>query len=319
MKKILLLIVFFLSIYCAFALGVNENTLEYEEPFILSYPENMKERGLEDVVLPDSPKRVAVLLTKPVRTLHALKVPLIAIPTAGALPWPDDLNVKEFVIPYDKEINIESILLLEPDLVVLGDYQYNTYGQLLSQMGIPVYYVDNSTPFTYENIKNEVLSLADSFDPDGEENRRIMESFALYEERAEDFKKRIEDQRVLIIQQQGNGLSYQTEGGTVGSAFKMLGFNNCYDASSGIGPFSYEKALDGDPDLIVYVGFSNSREENRMMFNEELMSNKEYWNSFDAVKSGKVIILENMHSVVHGVSIFEQQEAILAALKDIGY
>ena len=292
---------------------------ETDEGFVMRYPQSMHDKGFNDLVLHEEPERVAVLLTKPVRTLHMLGVNLVAIPTAGSLPWPGDIDCQQFVIPYDREFDLEQILILSPDLIVLGDNQQERYGELCDSLGVPVYYVDNTSGFTYGAVEAEVMALANAFDHEGVKTAEIGARFDEYKENADRIASVIDGETVLVLQHQGSRWNYQSRIGTVGMTLDMFGFENISDDTFGTGPFSYESVLGKNPDLVVFVGSTGNPQQDTLIVEKELKNNHIFWDSFDAIKNGKYIILDRQYSVIHGVSVFEQHDGIFEALRNIGY
>ena len=111
----------------------------------IEYPENMQARGYtEPVVLETTPQRVACLSSSPVLALYEMGVPMVAIPTSSVVDWPEDLaaSAEQLQMAHNTNFDVETVIALEPDLVIMGYTSQETYGNVVSAAGIPVYYVD---------------------------------------------------------------------------------------------------------------------------------------------------------------------------------
>ena len=51
-------------------------------------------------------------------------------------------------------------MALEPDLVIVGSYQKDTYGQQFADAGVSVYYTSEGPSIAYNEAKEEALTLA---------------------------------------------------------------------------------------------------------------------------------------------------------------
>ena len=81
-------------------------------------------------------------------------------------------------------LDIESIIAMEPDLVIVGSYQKETYGQQLADAGIAVYYTSEGPSIAYNETKEEAITLARSFGGDALAEE-ITAEFAAVEARAQ--------------------------------------------------------------------------------------------------------------------------------------
>lgn len=90
----------------------------------IPYPSNMQERGYtEPLTLESEPERVVVMTKSPVLALYELGVEMIAIPEAGSSTvWPEDLDAatEKLNTTMNSNFDIETVIALEPDLVVMG-------------------------------------------------------------------------------------------------------------------------------------------------------------------------------------------------------
>lgn len=109
----------------------------------------------EPVILKAKPQRVVSLVHTPVLALHEMGIKQVAVPQAAMLEWPADLvkDAKLLNVSMNSNFDIESVIALEPDLVIVGYQSKDTYGKILDREKIPVYYVDAGHVVSYESVK----------------------------------------------------------------------------------------------------------------------------------------------------------------------
>lgn len=119
----------------------------------------------EPVVLKTKPQRVVSLVHTPVLALHEMGIRQVAVPQAAMLEWPSDLvkEAKLLNVSMNSNFDIESVIALEPDLVIVGYQSKDTYGKILDREKIPVYYVDAGHVVSYESIKELTDVLINAF------------------------------------------------------------------------------------------------------------------------------------------------------------
>lgn len=262
MKKILALI---LSVMMLMSMAVAA-TAE-SETITLNYPETLQKLGYtEPVVLDKVPERVVVMSTAPVLALYELGVNMIAIPKTSVVAWPEDLaaNAEQLSVTMNTNFDIETVVAMDPDLVIMGYTSQETYGMVLEGVEIPVYYVDAGHTVSYESIKAQTQILIDAFAPGSEIGTAIMQRFADLEARLETLGGKLEGKTCMVLQSSPPSHYIQTADGTLGSMARMIGLSNVYenDASSMV-QIDYELALDYDPDVVLAVGMSPHRRGTR--------------------------------------------------------
>ena len=261
----------------------------------IEYPANMQQRGYtEPVVLETMPQRVACLSSSPVLALYEMGVPMIAIPTSSVVEWPEDLaaTAEQMQLSHNTNFDVETVIALEPDLVIMGYTSQETYGNVVSDAGIPVYYVDAGHTVPYDSIKMQTEALVNAFGADSEAGATMLQRFDDLEARLEDVRAQLEGKTVMVLQSSPPAHYIQTSDGTLGSMAEMIGLTNVYenDASS-MAQIDYETALSYDPDHVLCVGMSETGEGHRELMEADFANNPEYWNSIDAIANGDVIYL----------------------------
>ena len=261
----------------------------------IEYPANMQQRGYtEPVVLEAMPQRVACLSSSPVLALYEMGVPMIAIPTSSVVEWPEDLaaTAEQLQMSHNTNFDVETVIALEPDLVIMGYTSQETYGNIVSGAGIPVYYVDAGHTVPYDSIKMQTEALVNAFGADSEAGAAMLQRFDDLEARLEDARAQLEGKTVMVLQSSPPTHYIQTSDGTLGSMAEMIGLTNVYenDASSMV-QLDYETALSYNPDLVLCVGMSETGEGHQELMEADFANNPEYWNSIDAIANGDILYL----------------------------
>lgn len=275
---------------------------------VLSYPANMQEKGYtEPLVLEKKPQRVVSMSTSPVLALNRLGVNMIAVPASSVVQWPENMSeVVTLQLAHNTNFDIETVVAMEPDLVILGYTSEDTYGKVLSDVGIPVYYVDAGHTVPYESIKLQTEALIEAFGKGSEEGKAMMEAFSELEEKLEESKKLLEGKSVMVLQSSPPSHYIQTRGGTLGSMAEMIGLSNVYEnAQTFMAPVDYETALELDPDVVLCVGMSPTGEGHRSLMEEDFAKNPEYWNSIPAIERGDVIYLPVYFISSAGINVID--------------
>ena len=154
MKKLLSLI-----LAAAMLLGMT-GLAAAEDAITIQYPENMQAQGYtEPVVLEKMPERVVCMSTSPVLALCNLGVKIIAAPSSSVVTWPESMaDATLLQLAHNTNFDIETVVAMEPDLVILGSTSKDTYGAVLTDAGIPVYYVDAGHTVSYDSIKAQTVA-----------------------------------------------------------------------------------------------------------------------------------------------------------------
>lgn len=275
----------------------------------VEYPANMQQRGYtEPVVLEAMPQRVVCLSSSPVLALYEMGVPMVAIPTSSVVEWPEDLaaTAEQLQLSHNTNFDVESVIALEPDLVIMGYTSQETYGNIVSDAGIPVYYVDAGHTVPYDSIKMQTEALVNAFGADGEAGAAILQQFDELEARLDEARAQLEGKTVMVLQSSPPTHYIQTSDGTLGSMAEMIGLTNVYesDASSMV-QLDYETALSYDPDIVLCVGMSETGEGHRELMEADFANNPEYWNSIDAIANGDVLYLPVRYVSSAGINVVD--------------
>ena len=299
----------------------DENT---EGKFVLEYPEDMQELGYtEPIVLDEVPERVVSLSAAPVLALYELGVNLVGIPNSMVVTWPEDLKEStetvSFSVMSPDDFDYESVVDLEPDLVLLAYNGADTAGKTLESLGIPVYYLYAGHTVPYESIVGQTNALIDAFSVDDESKaagEKIQARFEALDQNVEAAKEAFEGKSVMVLQSSGDAHYIQTENGTLGSMAQMIGLENVYtnDQSSMV-QLDYEQALDYDPDIVMCVGAEDA-EGHKELMETAFAQNPDYWNSIPAIAEGRVLYLPVSYVSTAGINVIDCINELIGTVAD---
>lgn len=240
-------------------------------------------------------------------------VNMIAIPASSVVTWPENLaaNAQQMQLAHNTNFDIETVVALEPDLVLLGYTSADTYGKVLTEAGIPVYYVDAGHTVSYDSIKSQTEALVEAFDKDSEAGAAIMQRFADLETKLEDVRAKLTGKTVMVLQSAPPSHYIQTNGGTLGSMAEMIGLTNVYtnDATS-MAQIDLETAIDHNPDIVLCVGMSPTAEGHQQLMEEDFAKNPDYWNSIPAIAEGRVLYLPVSYVSSAGINVIDNISAL---------
>lgn len=292
-----------------------------DSSFTLEYPADMQALGFtEPVVLESRPERVVCLSTAPVLALYELGVNMVGIPASRVVTWPEELASSAATVSFSvmspEDFDYESVVALEPDLVMLAMNGAETAGAKLESLGIDVYYLYAGHTVSYDSIKQQTQALVDAFDTDGS-GSGLMQRFTDLEASLENARAAFSGKSVMVLQSANSEIHYiQTKDGTLGSMLDMIGFQNVYvnDTSSMV-QLDYEQALDYAPDYVVCVGGTGAAAHQTVM-EEAFQSNPKYWNAIAAVENGNVVYVDVTYCSTAGINIIDNITALIGIMSE---
>lgn len=294
------------------------------EGFVVDYPQDLQELGFtEPVVLDEEPKRVVSLSAAPVLALYELGVNLVGIPASKVVTWPEELAKNASTVSFSamspEDFDYETVVALEPDLVLLPYTGAETAGQTLESLNIPVYYLSAGHTVSYESIKMQTDALIDAFATDDVSKaagEAIRERFTQLENRLENARSAFAGKTVMVLQSGGDSHYIQTNGGTLGSMADMIGLENVYtNETSAMVQLDFEQALDYNPDVVMCVG-AVSAEEHQQAMEAAFAKNETYWNSIEAIKEGNIIYLPVTYCSTAGINVIDNMNQLMDTVAD---
>lgn len=305
-----------------------EAQAEREAVFELKYPSHMAEYGYkESLILKKEPETIVSLSTYPVLTLFEMGIDLAAVPSTKVISYPEDYDGVILPGMMSDTFDIETVVALEPDLVIMPVSSAGQYGAALEELDIPVYYLalTSTNMDVYSMIKEQTKELVDAFSSDDEKKvlgEAILARFATSDARLEEIAARVGGKTVMSITVSSETSVYMnSEASTLGSMLKRCGLANVYVPSGettghSMAQMDMEKSLEYNPDLLVVCG-SSTLEDNKALMDSIYALNPEYWDSYAAFKEGRVIYLSSAYVSTAGINIINNFDSLIAELENV--
>ena len=291
-----------------------------EEGFTLYYPSYMQESEGETLKLEEKPERIIALSNSALQILIRCDFEPIAVtePTSF-VEYPDWVSDLPVISTGMSSLDIESVVSMEPDLVIMGNHLKEDYGAQLDAAGIPVYYTSEDQSITSTEVKEEAEVLTGSFGTEADVEE-VQAEFAAVEERAAAFKESMDPIPMMILF--AAPPSYQqTSKGYLGSVLSMLPFENLSDdligADSRTAPLDLEKLVELNPEVLFAISpTSPSAEVLQVSYEEEFANNPDIWNNLQAVANDNLIYLSNEYVTSKGIHIIDSINSLIDMLEE---
>lgn len=293
MKKLISLILAVCCMMAMASIGFAE-AADTDSAFTMYYPAHLQEQFGETTQLDKVPERIVCLSNTALQVLARLDIHPVAITSNATSGLPDWVYELPTISVGMKSLDVESIISYEPDLVILGSYQKEAYGQNFEDAGIDCFYTSEGPSISYSQTKDETLCLAKSFGGD-EFEAELASEFEAVEQRCADFTATNETQTMMIFFHQP-GTYQQTSKGYLGSMLAMLPFENLTDSlvdgDSPTTTIDTEITLGLNPDIIFAISPSApSAEVLQETFEATFDENRTLWNQLDAVANNNIVYL----------------------------
>ena len=285
---------------------------------VLYYPDFMAESEGETLVLEQEPQRIACLSNAALQVLARCGItPVVITSLSASAEFPEWVYELPTVTVGVNGMDIETIFAYEPDLVIVGSYQKETYGQQFADAGIPVYYTSEGPSINYEQTKQTAIALARSFGT-AEMAAEIEAEFAAVEERAAQFTASHQRMRMMIFFSEP-GAYQQTSSGYLGSMLAMLPFDNLSDTvtdpAGGTVPMDAETAITLNPEIIFAISPTAATGEDLRAIFEEAFAANPAWQQIDAVKNGNVVYLSKEFVTTKGLQVVDSFNELMDMLE----
>lgn len=293
------------------------------QKFVLEYPADMQEIGFtEPLVLEKRPERVVSLTVAPVPALVELGVKFVGLPTSRVVSWPEEMLKDTTLVKFNphspEDFDFESLVVLEPDLVIVSNGAKDTAGKkLVEEFNLPVYYVQGGHTVKYSSVKSQTEAFVKAFGTGdaAAKGEEILKRFVDLEAKIAKEKEAFDGKTVMVIQSGGERHFIQTKGGTLGSMLEMLGFANVFEnEGNSMVPLDLEQALSYNPDFVVCVG-AGTPDEHKAVMEKVFAENPDYWNNIGAIKDGKVQYLGIEYIANTGIHVVDHIEKLVDLMK----
>lgn len=318
-KLLLMMVVFVAGTILYFGFNSSESSKEQAaasgETFTLKYTPTLEKYGFtEPVILEARPQRVVSLVHTPVLTLHEIGIRQVAIPQATMLEWPKELSKDAMLlnVSMNSNFDIESVIALDPDLVLVGYQSKDTYGKILEREKIPVYYVDAGHVVSYGSVKELTDVLLDTFGKNNDGAAAIKARFEKLEARLAAKRQENKGQRVMVLQSAPPRHYIQGKEGTLGGMLDIMGYENVFSSNGGkMVLLDLEQALSYDPDMVFCVGGAQTGEEHQKVMEEDFAKNPAYWENIKAIRENKIVYLPIKYVATAGINIIDNINELL--------
>ena len=290
------------------------------QTFSIGYPSYLQESQGEALVLEEKPEDIVVLSNSALQVLVACGIEPVAVTSPHVqIDYPDWVRKLPVISTGKSDLDSESVISMQPDLVIMGVHLKEDYGQQFQDAGIPVYYTSEGPSITYQEVKEEAITLTESFGTK-EQLEKMKSDFAEVEQRAADFREKWDSKQMMILF--GAPPSYQqTSKGYLGSILAMLPFENMADQvlseDSRTAPLDLESLLEVNPEILFAISpTAQSAEDLQAVYAEEFEKNPKIWSSLQAVKNDQVIWLSNEYVTSKGVHIIQSIHSLIDMLEE---
>ncbi len=268
-----------------------EETNKKEASYPLTIIDDMK----NSVVLEEKPERIAAISGTYLGLLYAAGGESIArADERGGSPLPQGTeNLENVGAVYN--VDIEKIVSLKPDLVIAQFGLQNRVIPALQQSNIPVICLNMRT---YDDVI-EKLNLMGKITENQERVQGIIDNMEKEKKVLVD-KLPEESKKVVILYVTSKDVSIKLDNSIAGNVASILELEKIAAGTKAEGmggenvPFSMEKIVESDPDVILVTTMVSSREEAEKTIKKDLESNP-IWKELRAVKENKIVYLPQSH------------------------
>lgn len=243
-----------------------------------------------EVTIPIKPERILALNSARMEELF-----ILGVTPVGKV---DEYKIRQEGIDLpsvgqSKNINIEAIYSVEPDLILAHTRNHGDIVKALEETGFPVYYFD---PAMNQKLSdNDVLMFVAELIGKEEEARKYIEELNTF---SEEYKKKIAEETEIktgVIISDGDTIKAAQPASGFGAVLMALGIENIVPEnlpgakSSSFIDFDIETILEKNPDIVFIMATGKDKEQNKALL--EKYVNDPKWAGLDAVKNNQVLIL----------------------------
>lgn len=300
--------------------AAEETEAQKADGFSIRYPSYLTETVGESLEMDEKPEHIICLSNSALQILVRCDIQPIAITSPGTgIDYPDWVDELPVIETGMSEVDSESIISMEPDLVIMGSHLQEDYGPILEGAGIPVYYTSEGPSITYNEVKEEATVLSEAFGGE-EEKEEILAEFEALENRAAEYKESHESKQMMILFSAPPSYQ-QTSQGYLGSMLSMLPFENMSDTlidpSSRTAPLDLEKLVEINPEILFAISPTMSTAEAlQASYEEEFANNPQIWDNLQAVSNDNIIYLSNEYVTSKGIQIIKSMNALMDMLEE---
>lgn len=312
MKRLVALLftsVMSLSLVACSSLKSNNNTLAestdsevtdaVEEVVEEQTPETITIKSLDgnqtviELEVPYNPERIAILDMAALDILDNLNVGDRVVGSAGvSLDYLSEYADNSEIVNLGtiKEVDLESVMACEPDVIFIGD-RLASYYDALSEIAPVVYLSTDIELGVVESVRQNATAIASMFGLE----EKVTAKTADYATRIEALKETVEGKSALVGMTTSGSFNLLGNDGRCSIIGVELGFENlaANDSSSTHGnESSFELVLQMNPEYIFVMDRDRAIGADGVQFAQEIMENELVMQT-DAYQNGKIVYLEN--------------------------
>jgi iron complex transport system substrate-binding protein len=241
------------------------------------------------VVLNKKPERVVVLSPSFLELFYAVDGKAVGRPSSKTADIPESAQALPDV-GYVYNVNVEKVVSLQPDLVIAFQGIHEKLIPILESSNIPVIILKMKT---YDDLIAKVRLFGDIAGTT--EKAQVLIQAIDTKLKAITAKLPVQTTKVVILHATTKSVTVELENSIAGSMASMLKLQNIaagskpLDNDTDATPYSLEKLVEGDPDIIFVVTMGPANEIERSTQAE--LERNPAWSNLRAVREKKVIFL----------------------------
>jgi iron complex transport system substrate-binding protein len=251
----------------------------------------VKDDAGRTIILRHKPERIVVLSPSIVELLYAVGGKAVGRPSSSIKLGPlskQDPDMSEVGFVYN--INVEKVVALQPDLVIAMQGTHGMLIPVLESNNIPTIVLKYKT---YDDVFDKIVLLGD-ISGTREKAAAMLQAMRSRLKSITD-KLPVQTTKVAILHATAKSVSLELENSIAGNTAKLLRLQNVaanskpVNRGSGMTPYSLEKLVESDPDIIFVVTMGKTEEIEKTMRMD--VENNPAWSTLRAVRTKKVVFL----------------------------
>ncbi|MCX7841807.1 MAG: ABC transporter substrate-binding protein [Clostridia bacterium] len=260
-----------------------------------AYPLTIKDDAGRTVVLEQIPKRIAAISGTFLGILYAAGGKSIArCDASGGSPLPEGTNELPS-LGHVSNPDMEKLISLQPDFVILQRGIHDKFTQVLEASKIPVIVLQMKT---YDEVVSKLKLFGDICNT-ADKVKPLIDTM---EKKINEIVSKLpaKPKKVVILYATSQDVSVKLDNSIAGNVAQILKIKNIATGmkpdkmGSESTPFSMEKIVESDPDVILVTTMVSSREIAEERIKKDLESNPA-WSELRAVKEKRIVYLPQSH------------------------
>lgn len=246
--------------------------------------------GGRKVEIAQKPQRIVVLSTSLLETLYAAGGKAVGKPSSRSVqPIAGTENLQEIGFVYN--VNVEQVMALKPDLVIGFQGIHEKIAPVFEGAKIPVLLLRIKT---YDDLKRQIALCGRLSGTESEAEKTVAELDGKVS--AIQAKLPQQPKKVAILHATAKSVTVEMESSVTGNIAALLKLQNIasgstpLDSDGDMTPYSLEKLVAADPDLVLVVTMGSNFEDIEKRLRQDVQNNPA-WASLRAVRENRVAFL----------------------------